>query len=202
MSSSRPGTGGDVMGAQIRRRDAMRGIVSKISLAALLAASFGTVPVLAGGFLERLDITGNVRSPIPGQINARLVRIFHDPRCIPVQFQLNNTQDPIPNPLGSGPVVSLAAAATPLQKAFGTCAKIPTSYIDEKIVGTVANPGFVGFDMVNEISFRTPANFGAIATTPSITLIADTTLHDGDDIDGDGIPDVSSHISNCTVGTD
>jgi hypothetical protein len=180
----------------------MRGIVSKISLAALLAASFGTVPVLAGGFLESLDITGNVPSPIPGQINARLVRIFHDPRCIPVQFQLNNTQDPIPNPLGSGPVVSLAAARTTLQKAFDTWTRIPTSYIDEKIVGTVANPGFVGFDMINEITFRTPANFGAIATTPSVTLIADTTLHDGDDIDGDGIADVSSHISTCVVGAD
>jgi hypothetical protein len=180
----------------------MREKLVRISLAALLAAAVGSAPVLAGGFLESLDITGNVPSPIPGQINARLVRIFHDPRCIPVQFQLNNTQDPIPNPLGSGPVVSLAAARTTLQKAFDTWNKIPTSYIDEKIVGTVANPGFVGFDMVNEITFRTPANFGAIATTPSITLIEDTTLHDGDDLDGDGIADVSSHISNCTVGTD
>jgi hypothetical protein len=180
----------------------MREKLVRISLAALLAAAIGSAPVLAGGFLESLDITGNVPSPIPGQINARLVRSFHDPRCIPVQFQLNNTQDPIPNPLGSGPVVSLAAARTTLQKAFDTWNKIPTSYIDEKIVGTVANPGFVGFDMINEITFRTPANFGAIATTPSVTLIEDTTLHDGDDIDGDGIADVSSHISNCTVGTD
>jgi hypothetical protein len=180
----------------------MRGTFSKISLAALLAASLGTVPALAGGFLETFDITGNVPSPIPGQINARLVRIFHDPRCIPVRFQLNNTQDPIPNPLGSGPVVSLAAARTALQKSFDTWNRIPTSYIEEKIAGTVANPGFVGFDMVNELSFRVPANFGAIATTPSVTLMADTTLHDGDDLDGDGVADVSSHISTCTVGTD
>ena len=145
----------------------MRGMFSKISLAALLAASFGTVPVLAGGFLESLDITGNVPSPLPGQVNARLVRIFHDPRCIPVRFQLNNTQDPIPNPLGSGPVVSLAAARTALQKAFDSWNNIPTSYIEEKITGTVANPGFVGFDMVDEITFRTPANFGLIANTPT-----------------------------------
>ncbi|HEY0553028.1 MAG TPA: hypothetical protein VGG20_02115, partial [Thermoanaerobaculia bacterium] len=180
----------------------MRGMFSRISLAALLAASLGTVPARAGGFLESFDITGNVPSPIPGQINARLVRIFHDPRCIPVRFQLNGTQDPIPNPLGAGPVVSLAAARTTLQKAFDTWNSIPTSYIEEKITGTVANPGFVGFDMVNEISFRVPANFGAIATTPSVTLMADTTLRDGDDLDGDGIADVSSHISTCTVGTD
>jgi hypothetical protein len=180
----------------------MRGIViTKISLAGLLAVALAA-PALAGGFSESLDITGNVPSPIPGQINAKLVRIFHDPRCIPVQFQLNNTQDPIPNPLGSGPVVSLAAARATLQKSFDTWTKIPTSYIEEKITGTVANPGFVGFDMTNELTFRVPANFGFIATTPSITLIADTQLNDGDDIDGDGKPDVSSAITTCKVAAD
>jgi hypothetical protein len=180
----------------------MREKLVRISLAALLAAVVGSAPVLAGGFLETYDITGRVPSPLPGQINARIVRSFHDPRCIPVRFQLNSTQDPIPNPLGSGPVVSLASARTALQKAFDTWNNIPTSYIEEKITGTVANPGFVGWDMVNELTFRTPANFGLIATTPVTTLMMDTTLHDGDDINGDGIADVSSHLSNCTVGTD
>ena len=180
----------------------MREKLVRISLAALLAAVVGSAPVLAGGFLEAFDITGRVPSPIPGQINARLVRMFHDPRCIPVRFQLNSTQDPIPNPLGSGPVVSLAAARTALQKALDSWNSIPTSYIEEKITGTVANPGFVGFDMVDEISFRTPANFGLIANTAAVTLMEDTTLHDGDDINGDGIADVSSHISSCVVGSD
>jgi hypothetical protein len=178
----------------------MRGIVTKISLAALLAASLGAGPALAGGFLESLDITGNVPSPVPGQINAKLVRIFHDPRCIPVQFQLNNTLDPIPNPLGSGPVVSLAAARATFQKSFDTWNKIPTSYIEEKVGGTVGNPGFSGFDMVNELTFRVPPGFGFIAVTPSITLIADIQLNDGDDIDGDGVSDVSSAITTCKVG--
>ncbi len=177
----------------------MRGIVTKISLAALLAASLGAGPALAGGFLESLDITGNVPSPIPGQINARLVRIFHDPRCIPVQFQLNRNQDPIHNPLGSGPVVSLAAARTTLQKSFDTWNKIPTSYIEEKIGGTINNPGTSGFDMINELTFNVPPGFGFIAVTPSITLIADTQLNDGDDIDGDGVSDVSSAITTCKV---
>lgn len=180
----------------------MREKLVRISLAALLAAVVGSAPVLAGGFLDAFDITGRVPSPIPGQINARLVRPFHDPRCIPVRFQLNSTQDPIPNPLGSGPVVSLAAARTTLQKAFDTWNSIPTSYIEEKITGTVANPGFVGYDMVDELSFRTPANFGLIANTPIVTLMEDTTFHDGDDINGDGIADVSSHISSCVVGSD
>lgn len=179
----------------------MREKFAQISLAALLAAVLGAVPALAGGFLESLDITGNVPSPIPGQVNARLVRIFHDSRCIPVQFRLNNTQDPIANPLG-GPTVSLAAARTTLQKSFDSWNRIPTSYIEEKITGTIANHGFAGFDMVNELSFNTPPDFGAIAVTPSVTLIADSTLQDGDDIDGDGVSDVSSHITTCTVAPD
>lgn len=179
----------------------MRGIFVKCSLAALLAAALGSAPALAGGFLESLDITGNVPSPIPGQVNARLVRIFHDPRCIPVLWHVNNTQDPIPNPLGA-PVISLADATTAFTKSFDTWNKIPTSYIQEKIVGTVANPGLAGFDMINELTFRTSAGFGAIASTPSITLIADSQLNDGDDIDGDGVPDVSSAITTCVVGSD
>ena len=127
------------------------------------------------------------------------MRIFHDPRCIPVQFQLNRNQDPIHNPLGSGPVVSLAAARTTLQKAFDTWNKIPTSYIEEKIGGTINNPGTSGFDMINELTFNVPPGFGFIAVTPSITLIADTQLNDGDDIDGDGVSDVSSAITTCKV---
>jgi hypothetical protein len=174
----------------------MRGMFFKYSLAALLAAALGSAPALAGGFLESLDITGNVPSPVPGQINARLVRIFHDPRCIPVQWRVNNTQDPVPNPLGA-PVLSLAAATTAFQNSFDSWNQIPTSYIQEKIVGTVANPGLAGFDMVNELTFRTSAGFGAIASTPSVTLISDSQLNNGDDIDGDGDSDVSSAITTC-----
>ncbi|HEX4499185.1 MAG TPA: hypothetical protein VIE43_26145 [Thermoanaerobaculia bacterium] len=182
----------------------MREKLARISLAALLAAAIVSAPARAGGSLETYDITGHVPSPVPGQINARVVRIFHDPRCIPVSFKINSTQDPIPNPLGSGPVVKVAQARTALQKAFDTWNGIPTSYIEEKIVGTVANPGFVGWDMINEVSFRPqPAMLGSlIGLTTSVTLMQDTTLRDGDDINGDGIPDVSSHISNCIVGSD
>jgi hypothetical protein len=170
----------------------MRGKFAQFSLAALLAAALGSAPALAGGFLESLDITGNVPSPVPGQINAKLVRIFHDPRCIPVQWRVNNTINPIPNPLGA-PFLSLADATTAFQKSFDAWNQIPTSYVQEKIVGTVANPGTRGF----ELTFRTPAGFGAIASTPSVTLISDLQLVNGDDIDGDGDSDVSSAIATC-----
>lgn len=179
----------------------MRRAFTRISVAALLAAAIGSAPALAGGFLESLDVTGFVPSPIPGQVNAKLVRIFHDPRCIPVPWHVNNTIDPIPNPLGP-PVITLADATATFKKSFDTWNGIPTSYIKEQIVGTTANPGLAGFDMVNELTFSTSSGFGAIASTPSITLIADSQLNDGDDINGDGTPDVSSHITTCTVAPD
>ena len=179
----------------------MRRAFAQISVAALLAAAIGSAPALAGGFLESLDITGFVPSPVPGQVNARLVRIFHDPRCIPVPWHVNNTIDPVPNPLGA-PFLSLAGATTAFNKSFDAWNNIPTSYINERIVGTTANPGLAGFDMVNELTFRTSSGFGAIASTPSITLIADSQLVDGDDIDGDGTSDVSSAITTCTVAPD
>jgi hypothetical protein len=179
----------------------MRRAFAQISVAALLAAAIGSAPALAGGFLESLDITGFVPSPIPGQVNARLVRIFHDPRCIPVPWHVNNTIDPVPNPLGA-PFLSLASATTAFNRSFDAWNTIPTSYINEKVVGTTANPGLAGFDMVNELTFRTSSGFGAIASTPSITLIADSQLNDGDDIDGDGTSDVSSAITTCVVAPD
>lgn len=179
----------------------MRRAFAQISAAALLAAAVGSAPALAGGFLETTDITGFVPSPVPEQVNARLVRIFHDPRCIPVPWHVNDTLDPIPNPLGA-PFLSLADATAAFSRSFDTWNQIPTSYIDERIVGTVANPGLSGFDMINELTFNTSSGFGAIASTPSVTLIADTQLNDGDDIDGDGTPDVSSAITTCTVAPD
>jgi hypothetical protein len=177
----------------------MREIVAKsiqISLLAAVMAVNAVSPALAGGNLETLDITNAQPSPIPGQINAKVVRVFWDPRCIPVQFRVNNTQDPIPNPLGA-PFLSVAAATTTLQKSFDTWNSIPTSFIDMRIVGTNNNPGLVGFDFRNEISFRTANSSDFIASTPNVTLLEDAVFADGDDIDGDGIPDVSSAISTC-----
>jgi hypothetical protein len=179
----------------------MRGTFAKLSLAALLAAALGAAPVQAGGWLESLDITGFSPSPIPGQVNAKLVRIFWDSRCIPVPYHVNNTLDPVPNPLGA-PFLSLANATATLQTSFNSWKAIPTSYIEQKIVGQVSNPGVARFDMINELTFRTPAGFGAIASSPSITLIADTQLVDGDDIDGDGTSDVSGAITTCQVTPD
>jgi Matrixin len=154
--------------------------------------------VRAGGALETIDITGAGPSPIPGHLLAKVIGIRWDARSIPVQYRINNTLNPIPNPLGPA-FLSVADATTELQKSFDKWNAIPTSYINMQIVGTRANAGLVGFDMINELSFRTAAGFTAIASSPSTNLISDITLADGDHLDGDADSDVSSAI---TVATD
>jgi hypothetical protein len=167
--------------------------LTAIVLSAALVAGQGAA-LRAGGVLETINITGSVPSPIPGQIIARVVGIKWDVRSIPVQYRINSTLDPVPNPLGA-PLLTVPQAQTALQQSLNQWNDIATSFIDMKIVGTVPNAGLVGFDMVNELSFRTSAAFGAIASSPSTALIADTTLASGVDIDGDGDSDVSSAIT-------
>ncbi|HEY0763398.1 MAG TPA: matrixin family metalloprotease [Pyrinomonadaceae bacterium] len=150
----------------------------------------------AGGALESIDITAGNPSPIPGHILARVIGIRWDSRSIPVQYRINNTLDPIPNPLGPA-FLSVAQATTALQGSFNSWNDIPTSYINMQIVGTRANLGLVGFDMINELSFRTAAGFNAIASSPSTNLIQDVTLVNGDFLDGDADPDVSSAITTA-----
>jgi hypothetical protein len=177
----------------------MKNIEKKIfnfGLCLCLALS-NVITALAGGPLEQINITGNVPSPIPGQLVAKLTGIKWDTRSLPIKYSMNNTLDPIPNPLGA-PVLTVAQAQAALQTSFDAWNQIPTSFIDMRITGTTANPGLTGFDFVNELSFRTAANFAAIAVSPSTSLIADSTFADGDDIDGDGDSDVSGAISVCT----
>ena len=152
------------------------------------------VSIRAGGALETVDITAGTPSPIAGHILARVIGIHWDTRSIPVQYRINNTLNPIPNPLGPA-FLSVADAQTAIQGSLNSWNNIPTSYIDMQIVGTTNNPGLVGFNFINEVSFRTAAGFGAIASSPSTNFIADTTLVDGDHIDGDADSDVSSAIT-------
>ena len=150
----------------------------------------------AGGALETIDITDAAASPIDGQVLARAIGRRWDSRSIPVQYRVNSTLNPIPNPLGAA-FLSVADATTALQAAFDHWNSLPTSFIDMQIVGTTANSGLIGFDMVNELSFRTAASFGIIASSPAVTLITDTTLSAGDDLDGDGDSDVSDAITTA-----
>ncbi|HVR99504.1 MAG TPA: matrixin family metalloprotease [Thermoanaerobaculia bacterium] len=174
----------------------MRKAFAMTCLAALTALT-GAVPAMAGGALETFDITGATPSPIAGQVTAKVIGIRWDSRCMPVQFVVNNTLNPIPNPLGA-PFLTVAAATTAMQGSFNAWNQIPTSFINMQITGTVANPGVRGFDMKNELTFRTAAGFTAIASSPSTSLISDVTFVNGQGIDGDADPDVSSAITVCT----
>src|SRR6185436_15253360 len=170
----------------------MRKLTSILLTTCMILMSVATTR--AGGALETIDITAGAPSPIPGHIVAKVIGIRWDARSIPVPYKVNNTLNPIPNPLGPA-FLSVADATTALQGSFNAWNNIPTSYMNSQIVGTTNNPGLVGFNMINELSFRTAAGFGAIASSPSTNLIADTTLSNGDDIDGDGDSDVSSAIT-------
>src|SRR5262249_29586747 len=135
------------------------------------------ITVKAGGPIETIDITNAPPSPIPGQLAAKVIGTKWDVRSIPVNYSMNTTFDPIPNPLGA-PVLTLAQAQEALQTAFDTWNKIPTSFIEMQITGTTAHRG-TGFDFVNELTFLTPANFTSSAFSHSTTLIEDTTFADG-----------------------
>ena len=174
----------------------MKNTVATILSLVLLASA--AVNLRAGGVLETLDITAGTPSPIPGQILARAIGIRWDDRAIPVKYLVNNVADPVPNPLGA-PGLTLAQATAAFQQAFDAWNTLPTSYIDMRIVGNVTHPGVSGFDMINELTFNTAAGFNAIASSPSVSLVSDTTFVPGDDIDGDGDSDVSAAI---TVTTD
>ena len=156
----------------------------------------GVISANAGGALETVDITAAPPSPIAGHLIAKVIGIKWDSRCIPVNYSMNTTLSPIPNPLGA-PVLTLAAAQAALQDSFDAWNDLPTSFIDMQITGTTANAGLRGFDFVNELTFRTAVSFGAIASSPSTSLIADMTLVDGDHIDGDADSDVSNLITTA-----
>lgn len=171
-----------------------KGAVAAVCAIAILR---GAVSTHAGGALESLDITGHLPSPIPGEYVARVIGIKWDDRAIPVKYSMNNTLNPIPNPLGPT-FLALDAAMAELQASFDVWNNLQSSYIEMRITGTTPNHGLRGFDFVNELTFRTSASFTAIASSPSVTLIEDSTLESGDDIDGDGDSDVSSAIAATT----
>ena len=152
--------------------------------------------IRAGGAIEAIDITDATPSPVTGRIVARVIGRRFDSRSIPVQYRMNNTLDPIPNPLGPA-FLSLADATTALRAAFDSWNSLPSSFIDMRIVGTTENTGLTRFDMVNELSFRTQSGFDAIAISVAVNLIKDSTLGDGDDLDNDGDSDVSAAITTA-----
>ena len=167
-------------------------------LLALPLIVFASTGLRAGGFLEAVDITGRLASPIAGHFIGRLVPIKWDTRSLPVRYSMNNSSPTVPNPLGT-PFLPIGDAQTVLQNSLDAWNAIPTSYIAMQIVDTTPKTTNAGFDFVNELTFRTAVNFTAIASSPSVSLIEDVLLEAGDLIDGDTDSDVADGI---TVATD
>src|SRR5688500_12091090 len=119
----------------------MRKLTAILLTASMVLMSFTTA--FAGGPFESFDITAGTPSPIPGHILARAIQIRWDPRTIPVPYRMNNTLDPVPNPLGA-PVLTVAQATVGMQAAFDAWNNIPTSYINMQIVGQTNNLGLIG----------------------------------------------------------
>lgn len=171
----------------------MRKLTAILLTTSMVLMSFATAR--AGGPFTSFDITGAGPSPIPGHLLARVIGIKWDARAMPVPYRINNTLDPVPNPLGPA-FLSVAQASAGMQASFDAWNNVPTSYLNFQMVGTTSNPGLIQFDMINEITFRTAAGFTAIASSPSTNFIQDVTLAHGDDIDGDGDSDVSNTITS------
>jgi hypothetical protein len=160
-----------------------------------LALPLTATPVASGGFLETRDITGRVPAP-GGGVLSLVVPIRWDERCIPVPMRVNDVLDPIPNPLGI-PFLSLEDVETALDRAVQTWNGVPTSFFRLERTGRVSNPGLRRFDFVNEVTFHSSAFFTGFARSLPTVLPEDTTLTHGQDVDGDGDPDVIAGLDRC-----
>ena len=146
-----------------------------------------TVPIAAlGGLeLESLDVVG----------------IFWDTRCAQVEYVFNSNVGANPGTPNEIDPATLAAVA---QEGLDRWNDNPSSFIEMNItsVRDLGNQPRVGGDFVNEVTFITPPGFGALASSPSTSLAADTTFVAGDDLDGDGDSDVYDPavegVNKCT----
>ena len=109
----------------------------KMRITALALTLLAATSLYAGGRLENIDITGNVPSPVAGQVVGRLIGIRWDARSIPVIYHVNantgsSVPGTIPNPLGT-PFVTIAAITPALQASFDPWNNLPTSFINMQI---------------------------------------------------------------------
>jgi hypothetical protein len=171
------------------------------------------LPVAAGTIVEELDLTGFVPSPrYPNLVLGRPIPQLWQ-NCTTVRFRVNNTLDPVPNPIGDD-FLRVADVIPAFQQAARLWNSIPTSYLNLEVAGTYDNAIRTRFDFVNEISFRTgplgtlgfpnvafrgvfERDLGPIAAVRRTILLADFEFTDGLQIDGDTDVDVSASIADC-----
>jgi hypothetical protein len=169
---------------------------------ALLLVSLVTLSGLAPQAGSILDRGGYVfHGPYdanPGFMLASLAQDRWRDACVPVHFSLNTTADPILDRDGR-PAMSLADARTAVEAALHSWNSIPTSYIEMRLDGVTSNPGEPEFDFVNEVTFssKTPVGGFVSGYSRSYFVLLESTLLEGEDLDGDGDADVTSPASQC-----
>jgi len=157
----------------------------------IIAASVASLSFLAssqsfaGGNLDTFNFVGIEVAP---SINlVEVVPIRWDPRCSTVNYTLDTVN---PN-AGTENEVSIEETRAELQTSLDQWNQIPTSFIEMNITEVrTLNNGLRSFDFINELTFETADDFGALASSPSTSLQQDTEFVVGDDIDGDGDSDV------------
>ena len=169
---------------------------TKLFLGAALAASMA-VPALAQTQTDRqLDIFGAPQGQqiLPSQGNqvfdrVPVVGIFWDERCASVEYTFNTNQPANPGAPNEIPAATLAAI---VQTGLDRWNANPSSYIEMNVTNQtdLGNRPRQALDFINEVTFITDPTFGALASSPSTSLTADSVFAPGDDIDGDGDSDV------------
>ncbi|MEL7022295.1 MAG: matrixin family metalloprotease [Pseudomonadota bacterium] len=120
---------------------------------------------------------------------GQVVGIFWDARCAQVEYTFNSNAGAN---IGTGAEISPEVLAGVVQEGLDRWNDIPTSYIEMDItaIEDLGNRPRVAGDFINEVTFITDPSFGALASSPSTALLADSTFAPGDDLDGDGDSDV------------
>ena len=164
----------------------MRRILPRALFAALVGLLVASPGAFAGGALETVDVTAGVSTFGPPFLDAPLIPIKWDTRCIPVAFTL----DDVP-----APGLDLATTQAAVQASLDRWRDINTSFWRGDVTAVdpaLGNP-FGAFDFINEVNFV--ATGGFLAAAPSVSLIKDVTLAPGDDIDQDGDSDVFDPVA-------
>ncbi len=156
---------------------------------------FLTIAMSAAAWAQLEELISTTEpSPVPGETLVRPVDHRWDACAIPIEYRVNDAQDPIANPNGPA-FLTLAEATQAFQDAFDSWNQIPTSFIEFQIAGATTNTGAPGLDFINELTFGALPQ-DVLGRSDSFILPFDLQFPAGADFDGDGDADVSAAIAS------
>ncbi|MEP1230728.1 MAG: matrixin family metalloprotease [Litorimonas sp.] len=178
---------------------------TKLLLCSALLTAFGANAIAQTQTGRQLDIIATDASLAPAPLPSigddtalflerPIVGIFWDERCASVEYTFNSNVGANP---GTPNEISPEELAGIVQTGLDRWNDNPSSYIDMNITNITdlgARPR-IGGDFINEVTFITAPGFGALASSPSFSLVQDQTFAVGDDLDGDGDSDVFDPVA-------